>query len=347
MRRKTWFSLSLLTLSAEFFGHGGPGSEKAIYIDLIEYKKFYPKSAIEPINNHLETMKNNNMQKNTESQRGVTLLLAILVLSAISAISFSLAAVVLVEIRASGDLQRTEPALYATQGVIEQAIFKVQRDVPDAQMCFDPNTLTDPTKTNCLNNTPIKSNINVVTISSVGAQDISQSPLSESISASYNTTSNTKNIYSIYDADNPNNPQYGYTFIRVENRSNVLLRYGLCRVNDTTDPNGPSDCSPSTYPAGSASWIVPPDTAIPALSYVERTLTKTYIYRMYVYQNTGATAPAFVDVYSYGPANAGDTCVANACAAKGLPLKGKKQVDVTATNANLTRRYRVLVPLSK
>lgn len=300
------------------------------------------------------------LQKNRGGEEGVTLLLAVLVLSAMTAISFSLAAIVFVEIRASGDLQRTEPALYATQGVIEQSIFKVQRDIPDAQMCFDPNTLTDPTKTNCLNNTPIKSNINVVTVSSVGAQDISQSPLSESVPAAYNTTTNTKNVYSIYDADNPNNPQYGYTVVHVENRSAVALKYTFCRVNDITDPAGPTDCTPPTWTncnvappsiGSSTSWLVYNGT-INAGGYIEQTLNKTYIYKMYVYQQCNLTATAYVDVYSYGPANAGDPCTGAApspggCASKGLPLKGKKQVDVTATNANLTRRYRVLVPLSK
>lgn len=59
-----------------------------------------------------------------KDQQGITLLLALLVLSAISAIAFSLAAIVLVEIRASGDVLRTEPALYAVQGLTEQAFFK-------------------------------------------------------------------------------------------------------------------------------------------------------------------------------------------------------------------------------
>ncbi len=66
----------------------------------------------------------------TNNQQGVSLLLTILVLSAISAIAFSLAAIVLVEIRASGDLIRTEPALYAVQGLTEQAFFKYATGAP-------------------------------------------------------------------------------------------------------------------------------------------------------------------------------------------------------------------------
>lgn len=303
-------------------------------------------------------VRENREQRPQESQQGVTLLLAILVLSAITALSFSLAAIVFSEIRASGDLQRTEPALYATQGVIEQSIFKVQREVPDAQMCFDStdaNKLVPPgsaTQTACQNNTPIKSNIAQIQITGVASSDVSESPLQDAVTTAYNTTSNTKNVYVIYDAENPNNPQNGYTKIRVENRSNIGLRYTFCRVNDISDPNGPTDCTPPSWtncniapPAVSgSSWLVY-DGVINALGFAEHILNKTYIYRMYVYQQCNQTAPAFVDVYSYGPVTPdcglGDDCP------KGLPLKGKKQVDVTAANAGLTRRYRVLVPLAR
>jgi hypothetical protein len=66
----------------------------------------------------------------TNNQRGVTMLLAILVLSAITAISFSLATIVFIEIRTSGDVMRTEPTLYASQAITEEALFKVKRSAP-------------------------------------------------------------------------------------------------------------------------------------------------------------------------------------------------------------------------
>lgn len=61
------------------------------------------------------------------SEQGITLLLSILVLSAISAISFSLATIVAIEIRSSGDVARTEPALYASESITEEALFQVKR----------------------------------------------------------------------------------------------------------------------------------------------------------------------------------------------------------------------------
>ncbi len=63
-------------------------------------------------------------------QSGVTLLLSILILSAILAISFSLATILFIEVRTSGDLLRTEASYYGGQGVTEEALFKVKRQAP-------------------------------------------------------------------------------------------------------------------------------------------------------------------------------------------------------------------------
>jgi hypothetical protein len=68
-------------------------------------------------------------QANPEA--GITLMLAVLVLAGITAIAFSIAAIVFVEIRASGDLLRTEPALYAVQSVTEEAFYGTTRNIED------------------------------------------------------------------------------------------------------------------------------------------------------------------------------------------------------------------------
>lgn len=62
-------------------------------------------------------------------EAGITLMLAVLVLAGITAVAFSIAAIVLVEIRASGDLLRTEPALYAVQSVTEEAFYSTTRNI--------------------------------------------------------------------------------------------------------------------------------------------------------------------------------------------------------------------------
>lgn len=71
----------------------------------------------------------NLFQQSSQNQSGVSLMLALLVLAAITAISFSLATIVFIELRASRDLIRSEPNLYATLGVTEEALFQYKRYV--------------------------------------------------------------------------------------------------------------------------------------------------------------------------------------------------------------------------
>ena len=68
-------------------------------------------------------------QQEQDNQAGVSLLMAILVLASITAISFSLATIVLTEIRSSSDIVRSERALYASYAVTEEALFRYSRNV--------------------------------------------------------------------------------------------------------------------------------------------------------------------------------------------------------------------------
>ena len=65
--------------------------------------------------------------KSYGKQTGVSLMLAVLILSAITAVSFSVATIVFIEIRSSSNSLRTEPNLYATLGVTEEALFQYKR----------------------------------------------------------------------------------------------------------------------------------------------------------------------------------------------------------------------------
>jgi hypothetical protein len=69
---------------------------------------------------------NNQAKKN---QAGISLMLSILVLAAVTAIAFSLATIVFIEIRSAGDMTRTEPTLYGAFGVTEEALFQYKRFV--------------------------------------------------------------------------------------------------------------------------------------------------------------------------------------------------------------------------
>lgn len=64
------------------------------------------------------------------NQAGVSLLLSLLILAGIAAISFSLASIIFIEIKASGDVPRTETALYASYAITEEALFKTEREAP-------------------------------------------------------------------------------------------------------------------------------------------------------------------------------------------------------------------------
>lgn len=72
---------------------------------------------------------NKILPKIQDPEAGITLMLAVLVLAGITAIAFSVAAIVFVEIRASGDLLRTEPALYAVQSATEEAFYGTTRGI--------------------------------------------------------------------------------------------------------------------------------------------------------------------------------------------------------------------------
>ena len=76
------------------------------------------------------------------SQAGVTLLLAILVLSSILAISFSLATITFIEVRSSSDLLKSESSLFGASAIAEQAIYGVKRQVSVCPTNY-PNCIRD------------------------------------------------------------------------------------------------------------------------------------------------------------------------------------------------------------
>src|ERR1051326_2278841 len=82
-------------------------------------------------------MSHTKKKSNKKNQQGVTLLLAILILSAVLAISFSLATILLIEVRTSGDVVRTEGSWYGVSAVSEEAIFNVKRNLPSGMLTYD------------------------------------------------------------------------------------------------------------------------------------------------------------------------------------------------------------------
>ena len=78
---------------------------------------------------HRTTIQTQNFRQKVKDQSGVSLLMAILVLASITAISFSLATIVLTEIKSSSDIVRSERALYASYAVTEEALLRYSRNV--------------------------------------------------------------------------------------------------------------------------------------------------------------------------------------------------------------------------
>ena len=92
--------------------------------------------------------------KQPNSQAGVSLMLSILVLSGITAIAFSLAAIIFAEIRSAGDVFRTEPALYAVQAVTEEAFYANRPGVGSLTFTTNLNGVTLTTQQRTFDDSP-------------------------------------------------------------------------------------------------------------------------------------------------------------------------------------------------
>lgn len=75
---------------------------------------------------------------NLEKQRGVTLLLSLLILGSITVIIFGIAAVTMNEIKTSSDLGRTEPAITAASASTEDSLYLLVRGLGTLASCSSP-----------------------------------------------------------------------------------------------------------------------------------------------------------------------------------------------------------------
>jgi len=83
------------------------------------------------------------LREKKSDQRGVTLLLAILVLSAVTAVVFTVAALALNETRTSGDLIKSEPAITAAEAGTEDVLYYAVRGLGGySTNCTTPTTTT-------------------------------------------------------------------------------------------------------------------------------------------------------------------------------------------------------------
>ncbi len=248
------------------------------------------------------------------NQAGISLMLAVLVLAAITAVAFSLATIVFIEIRSSGDVLRTEPSLYATLGVTEEALFQYKRGVNsgifDVPSCFpnnQPEICRMPTTG--------------VSLTFPGTQPIAydDSPRVEIVEEGATTTIP---LFEINEFDDPlyskieieaiprgNSGEIGVRFLKTDN-------YGT----ETYDP----PLSDDAYPVSESSGV---------FSY--RPTDPGFLYEMILTNPTND--PMALSISSYG-ADGNEL---------GLPNLGKNVLEIVANNLGLTRTYKVQIPTAE
>ncbi len=255
--------------------------------------------------------------RNTEE--GVTLLLAILVLSTVLAISFSIAAVLLVEVRNSGDLARTEPAIYAAQGVTEESFFEQRRNVPAGtfQLTSSLNSVDTQASTTKLTEPIFFDKVSILSTDIQGS----------------------RNRYPLYDVNQPYGGldpvsgvpvgAGGYGRIQVthvDTGSGVALHVYVCQF----DPGASTvDCaSPASPNMVYRNILLGEGQATPVLDLDPSLQQEIVIYG-------DGTNDSFVQITAFGP---------SPFPPKGIPYFGRTAVEVTATTTTITRKLRIQVP---
>lgn len=272
-------------------------------------------------------MMNKSLQQAVASQSGVTLLVALLILGTVMAISFSLATILLSEARNSGDLLRTEPALYGATAVSEQALFNTRRS-------------TGAGLSTSLGHTQI-------TTTSTTTQD---AILTVKIPTTSSSFANTTNIYGFYDPSSPyGGSHYGRIVISYLNTNTpgTDLHIYLCQW----DPQNPPTNADGTYKKvctdqTDASYMVFMDTNPAPLSPSPNNVWDSNTcgcmnglqqQELFLFQST---APGFAPSDIYAQISTYD----DSGNAKGIPYFGSTAVDIKSLNGTVIRSLRTVIP---
>ncbi len=274
------------------------------------------------------------------SQEGVTLLLSIIILSAILAISFSIAAILLGEIKVSGDGLRTEAAIVGADAVTEEALFKIKRKVSTCSSCtFSYTNL-----------------LGAVNLSSTESQETPQ-VYQVKVAASSNSFAASSNRYPLFNLlcpspiTDPLDPlsadpicsvagsgfgKIKFTYLPSGNNDKMAVY--VCEFDPNLSYLTPacSDVSSTEYwsPDGNDGKYYVNSPLDPGL-YGEFTLDPTKQQEIIVYNYNG-TNPLYVQLEAFT-----DTA---GLSPKGIPLVGETAVNVSARNSQVTRKIRVVIP---
>lgn len=276
------------------------------------------------------------LKNDVKNQKGVTLLLAIVLLAAMLSISFSIATILFIEIRVSGDLTKTEASLYAANGVSEQEIFNLKRSVctgsgtcPVPLSQFDNGTVlrgepkissTSPStlilklavgSTKILNFCNAAASTVGCGYGSVTVQNLTQSSASNASIDAYLCQWNAAYDSSVDYGDN------GPCYVEKDTNGSLLNTYGYWL--DPTQGGTTYQVTLTSSANTMAQWA---------------NLDNNYQQELVLVNN--GSAPAYVSVSTYDPNGV----------PLGLPYVGSTSVTVDTINASVGRRVQVIVPES-
>ncbi len=242
-------------------------------------------------------------------QHGITLMLSIMILAAITAIAFSLATIVFIEIRSAGDVLRTEPALYATQGVTEEALFKYKRYVQDNLLSV---VGCSPSWFNICN-------LNSVSLSSPSptARVFDTSPRIDTIFPS------STNQYLFIDPAAPNSFVQAYSHIGVSYFNNGF--------------NGQLEVIINKYDSTGLKTNITDTTLLPGGYTSYNPLSGDGQYEL-VLKNLSSGGSIIASLE-------GTDVIATNANHNTIPLVGRQVLDITASYLGITRKYTVNIPL--
>jgi hypothetical protein len=272
---------------------------------------------------------------NIDRQDGITLLLGILVLSAILAISFSLTTILLVEVRSSGDLLRTETAYYGAQSVTEEALYKFKRQVP-AGGC-DTVSLT-----NCYS--PTVGTVDLHSI--VPFENPITDPIQQDIVPQGGSFSVSAKHYAIYNiacpaADpsksapcNTGGSGYGKIIVTYKNSGNTnTLHAYLCQFDPTKYYPAPGPCVDPNNIADNYWLAKDATTNNPGVALSWSNLDPSKQQELILF-NPDTYAPIYIQIETFD----------SSFNPKGIPYFEQNVVDINAQNAGVNRKIRVLIP---
>ncbi len=248
------------------------------------------------------------------------MLLAILVLASILAISFSLATILFTEVRTSGDLLRTEPSLYGAQALTEEAIYKVKRKVPSAQI----NYSTRIGSVSLNNPPPIESS--------------TTTPVYQARVVAGTDFYSTLNRYALYDTSNPDptvGSQYGrvkLTYLTTGNSGSLSVY--VCQFDPNAGPDEYQNPPPCSNPADSTYWL--------ERGYLlDEGESKSWNLNSNLQQeltifNSGSSGDIYVQIEAFGPSPS--------FVPKGIPYAGEVSVEVNGEFGDVSRKIRALIP---